>query len=268
MKWSKEGITLQIAELQAMTVIQLRKLAKENGVKLSAGIDKAGIVEKVAQALAEKTEEPAQTAPGKNQESGSEADVTSVAPASGFRPWNQTQQEQNGFRPAYRQAWQARPTAAREPVQKPAWQRSANPANRFGPQSRSGQTEETVENVQQEPPRPAQTEPVRAAQENAPRLDGYRLGYRAAPQRQPYQNRSEYGARDQNYGGYQNRPYQQNHYNSGYQPRPYQPQGHYQQNGYQQGGYQGDGGYQAASAPAPAPSIDATSSVYDDDIPF
>ena len=49
-------------------------------------------------------------------------------------------------------------------------------------------------------------------------------------------------------------------------------QGGYQNNGYQQGGYQSgyqsDGGYQAASAPAPAPSIDATSSVYDDDIPF
>ena len=45
-------------------------------------------------------------------------------------------------------------------------------------------------------------------------------------------------------------------------------QGGYQNNGGYQGGYQGDGGYQAASAPAPAPSIDATSSVYDDDIPF
>ena len=49
-------------------------------------------------------------------------------------------------------------------------------------------------------------------------------------------------------------------------------QGSYQNNGYQQGGYQGgyqgDGGYQAAPAPASAPSIDATSSVYDDDIPF
>ena len=45
-------------------------------------------------------------------------------------------------------------------------------------------------------------------------------------------------------------------------------QGGYQKNGGYQGGYQGDGGYQAAPAPAPAPSIDATSSVYDDDIPF
>ena len=40
---------MQIEQLQSMTVIQLRKLAKENGVKLSAGIDKAGIVEKVAE---------------------------------------------------------------------------------------------------------------------------------------------------------------------------------------------------------------------------
>ena len=46
-----------------------------------------------------------------------------------------------------------------------------------------------------------------------------------------------------------------------------------------QGGYQNQGGYQqqaapaaqpapAAAAPAPAPAIDASSSIYDDDIPF
>ena len=49
-------------------------------------------------------------------------------------------------------------------------------------------------------------------------------------------------------------------------------QGGYQNGGYQggqQGGYQ-QGGYQQqpAAAPAPAPAIDASSSVYDDDIPF
>ena len=47
----------------------------------------------------------------------------------------------------------------------------------------------------------------------------------------------------------------------GYQSGGYQ-QG--QQGGYQQGGYQ----QQPAAAPAPAPAIDASSSVYDDDIPF
>ena len=48
---------MQTAELEAMTVVQLRKLAKENGVKLSAGIDKAGIVGRLAEALGE--EKPA-----------------------------------------------------------------------------------------------------------------------------------------------------------------------------------------------------------------
>ena len=47
---------MQNAELQAMTVVQLRKLAKENGVKLSAGIDKSGIVARLADALAEEAE--------------------------------------------------------------------------------------------------------------------------------------------------------------------------------------------------------------------
>ena len=34
-------------ELSAMTVMQLRKLAKENSITLGAGIDKAGIVRKI-----------------------------------------------------------------------------------------------------------------------------------------------------------------------------------------------------------------------------
>ena len=41
---------MQNAQLQAMTVVQLRKLAKENGVKLSAGIDKSGIVARLSEA--------------------------------------------------------------------------------------------------------------------------------------------------------------------------------------------------------------------------
>lgn len=42
---------MQNRELQAMTVVQLRKLAKEKGVKLSAGIDKEGIVARISEAL-------------------------------------------------------------------------------------------------------------------------------------------------------------------------------------------------------------------------
>ena len=239
-----------------MTVIQLRKLAKENGVKLSAGIDKAGIVARIAEALgtaegkpvsAPAAEQPAPSseAPAPMQETGLSADVTSVAPG-GYRPWNNpSSQDQGGYRPAYRQAWQARPQAQREPVQKPAWQRSPGAPNRFGPQSRPAPQQEPMDEqprMQQEMQRPVQEQ--RPLQDSAPRLDGYRLGYRAAPQRQPYQNRNDYGSRDQNYGGYQQRGgYQQNNY--GYQNRGYQQGGYQQNSGYRNSNY--NGGYQQRS---------------------
>ncbi|MEG2702950.1 MAG: transcription termination factor Rho, partial [Clostridia bacterium] len=95
---------------------------------------------------------------------------------------------------------------------------------------------------------PRAAEPSRAALENAPKLDGYRLGYRAAPQRTNYAGRNEYNNRDagSGFGGYQ----QQGGYRPGgygyQQPRSYQQQGSYQpQGGYQQqgGGYQQRGGY-------------------------
>ena len=139
---------MQNAQLQAMTVVQLRKLAKENGVKLSAGIDKSGIVARLSEALpdepavqpsppeqaqalhepdpepepapeAQKEDaSPAQTQE-KLQEAPLSADVTAVSPgSSGFRPWNNPQ-EQGGFRPVYRQAWQARSTS-RDTAQTPA----------------------------------------------------------------------------------------------------------------------------------------------------
>lgn len=252
-------MTLQKSELQAMTVIQLRKLAKENGVKLGAGIDKAGIVERLLENMGEEPQaeaaEPAcaqpevvKPDPETLHEASLSADVTSAAPGSGYRTWNNPQQE----RPAYRQAWQTRPVQNREPAPKPSWQRTPNTANRFGPQARQQTPERDMQPAQPEYQRPAmqqeaaQPRPAVPQQDNAPRLDGYRLGYRAAPQRQPYQNRNDYGQRDQNYGGYQPRNnYQQNNYsNSGYQPRSnYQQQGGYQQ----QNNYRPNNGYQPRS---------------------
>lgn len=252
-------MTLQKSELQAMTVIQLRKLAKENGVKLGAGIDKAGIVERLLENMGEEPQaeaaEPASAQPEVVKpdpetlhEASLSADVTSAAPGSGYRTWNNPQQE----RPAYRQAWQTRPVQNREPAPKPSWQRTPNMANRFGPQARQQTPERDMQPAQPEYQRPAmqqeaaQPRPAVPQQDNAPRLDGYRLGYRAAPQRQPYQNRNDYGQRDQNYGGYQPRNnYQQNNYNnSGYQPRSnYQQQGGYQQ----QNNYRPNNGYQPRS---------------------
>ena len=46
-------------ELQSMTVVQLRALARENKVKLSAGIDKEGIVQRLYHALGDSDESTA-----------------------------------------------------------------------------------------------------------------------------------------------------------------------------------------------------------------
>ncbi len=261
---------MQSTELQAMTVVQLRKLAKESGVKLGAGIDKSGIVSKLAQALKneenvnppqalkdeentdllreEEGPEPSSSPDidavemEKLQEAPLSADVTALSPGNGFRPWN-TPQESSGFRPIYRQTWQARSTAPREPVQKPSWQqsRTGGMVNRFGPQTRPAQYEQPRQSAgEPEEERPQQRmEQQSAGQDNVPRLDGYRLGYRAAPQRTSYQNRGEYNAREQGYGGYQQRNYQQNSY--GYQSRNYQQSGYRPNPSYQQRGYQSQG---------------------------
>ena len=50
-------------ELKSMTVLQLRKLAKEHSVVLGAGIDKAGMIEKIARALGAAEEAAAPVAP-------------------------------------------------------------------------------------------------------------------------------------------------------------------------------------------------------------
>ena len=42
---------MTLSELNGMTVLQLRKLARENSVVLGAGIDKAGIIEKLLPVL-------------------------------------------------------------------------------------------------------------------------------------------------------------------------------------------------------------------------
>ena len=45
-------------DLQSMTVLSLRKLAREKGIKLSAGLDKEGIVARIAAALSETSDTP------------------------------------------------------------------------------------------------------------------------------------------------------------------------------------------------------------------
>ena len=247
-------------DLQALTVIQLRKLAREKGVKLSAGIDKDGIVERLADAFkdldlseffidgspvgskpAQRETEPKEAGPKeagaketepkeiqeeKLQGSPLSADVTVVGPSASAQPWRSRPEQGSGEtggpvrQPVYRQAWQARPQLPRQAAAQPPWQqpRAAASPSRFGPpvnyvQTPSATSAPSVPERQEEPrlsPEVPRLEPV-------PKLDGYRLGYRAAPQRQTY-HRSE-GSRQDFRPPY--RPEQGSQ--RGYAPSPYQP---------------------------------------------
>ena len=264
---------MQISDLQAMTVVQLRKLAKENGIKLHAGIDKEGIVNKISEQLCDTPGAPqavAETvassvaAPQEepvvrenSAEFGLSVDVTSAPRPGSYAGYQsrQTERSEEGYRPAYRQAWQARSQAQqRDPAPRPSWQtqQTNQGANRFGPQNRNipvrqeegGGYQPQSDSYHQDNSGRMEADGYRQAyrapsqdnrsQEVPQQLDGYRLGYKAAPQR-GYQNRDH----QQNYG------YRQNHYNnnSGYR-------GNQQGYGYRpnNGGY----GYQQRYQEAPS----------------
>ena len=213
--------------LQAMTVLQLRKLAKDNAIKLGTGVDKEGIVMRLLEALGgESLQEPSGHAvqdqpdmPKALQNAPLAADVTSVAPSNGYQTWPQNSRgkeaapPQAGSQPVYRQAWQARTVTQRQPHRQPAWQapqRSAGSPlpSRFGPQVNYTQ------NASAENNRPAESaqRPELQKPEGKPTLDGYRLGYQAAPQR------NQYGKSDYRQEGH--RP----HYrNEGYSRPQHQP---------------------------------------------
>ena len=200
-------------ELNAKTVIELRKLAKENGVKLGAGVSKSDIVAKLAAALPE--EQPVSPAPVAAAPEKPEA-VSKPAQPQFKAAWHNPAPRYNS-KPAYqapaypqRPAWQ--PPQQQRPAMEPAYQAPARPAStnrRFGPAA----AQEPANDQPREEYRPFRGEPARptgfgpAAQERRP-------AYNETP-------RNEYG---------QQRPYEQprnyenqgtyNSYNRGYSPRP------------------------------------------------
>lgn len=223
---------MNIAELHAMTVLDLRKLARENGVKLSAGIDKNGIVQRLAEALTGEqtaaTEGTTTAVPADTASSGEKredlmqtaplsADVTSVQP--GGRPWagqaqggNETPGE---YQPIFRQAMQARPNMTlKQPLRQPVWQQAhnGNSPTRFGPPVNFTAAQPAVTRADDEPRYAPASQPPQRPLFPQQTVDGYRLGYRAAPTR-------EYGRQD---------------YRNNYHPAP---RGDYQRPAYNQGGY-------------------------------
>lgn len=99
---------MTFSELNGMTVLQLRKLARENSVVLGAGIDKAGIIEKLLSVLSGDTETASNTNTVAEEASQSEPKYQAA--------WHNTDTPRYNVRPAY----QAPGSASR-----PAWQNTS-----------------------------------------------------------------------------------------------------------------------------------------------
>ena len=89
-------------ELNEMTVLQLRKLAREHSVVLGAGIDKAGIIEKLIPAVSAASSDPSE-----------DTDADRLAEPKFQAAWHNNDTPRYSARPAYQAPGQA---------SRPAWQ--------------------------------------------------------------------------------------------------------------------------------------------------
>ena len=105
-------------ELSAMTVMQLRKLAKEQRITLGAGIDKSGIIRKILESISSPSESPDEPA---------DSNESAVAEPRFQAAWHNTDAPRFNARPAY----QAPGTASR-----PAWQNTTPSGHQLPQQPR------------------------------------------------------------------------------------------------------------------------------------
>ena len=160
-------------ELSAMTVLQLRKLAKENKVVLGAGIDKAGIIEKLLAASVDApadvpAAEPVQPAREQVQEPAQPAREEKPAPAEESGPrfqaaWHNSDSPRFNSHPAYqapgagsRPAWQNTTPSGHQMTREQRVQpvRPGSNAPRFGPAVSAQSRPESAPARAQEPARP------------------------------------------------------------------------------------------------------------------
>ena len=154
--------------LSELTVIELRKVAKEMKVPLQAGISKQGIIDKLSAAMAEQSPAPVEdvAAPAEEPaaaESAVEDDDDSdaaEAPQPQFKPAYQAPQRFNN-RPAYQAPAYNRAPAARTPApmesQRPQNTRPVGFQSRFGPAAAQPPRDsfQEDERPRQEQPRPS-----------------------------------------------------------------------------------------------------------------
>ncbi len=269
-------------DLQSMTVLSLRKLAREKGIKLSAGLDKEGIVARISAVLSEAAEpvQPEKAAPSQEEsiskkketvtlqeepaaakEAGSkeEDEAREQAPAAAKPATQEKPADGLQYKPAWTNPQYSRSSTGPVYSTKPAWQaRSITPAARPGSMMR----QETVRPAP--PPRPAGYAPrfgpdAPDTSEITPPAPG-RFGPSASPV--PAAPRRE--AVDQEPDAYRPAPRQetfrpaaQDAYMRPAQrseaSRPAYRQDTYRDDAYRQDGFRGDAPQADAYRPEPAP---------------
>ena len=117
-------------ELSAMTVMQLRKLAKDNGITLGSGIDKSGIIQKLLEELPQEQQESNSSDTAGNEPRFQAAWHNSDAPRFNARPAYQA--PGTAPRPAWQNTTPSGHHLPREQQRVPA-SRSAGFTPRFGP---------------------------------------------------------------------------------------------------------------------------------------
>ena len=164
--------------LSELTVIELRKVAKEMKVPLQAGISKQGIIDKLTAAMAEQSPAPAEEVaapaeapveapvesapvPSDEYDEADEADEDEAAPQPQFKAAYVAPQRFNN-RPAYQApAYNRQPSAARTPApmesQRPQNTRPVGFQSRFGPAAAQPprDTYQDEDRPRMEQPRPA-----------------------------------------------------------------------------------------------------------------
>ena len=116
-------------ELREMTVLQLRKTAKENSIVIGAGVDKAGIIRKILESQAPAENGPASAPAGTAEPKYQSAWHNTDAPRFSARPSYQAPGA--GPRPAWQSTTPSGHQFNREPRVQPV--RSAGFTPRFGP---------------------------------------------------------------------------------------------------------------------------------------
>ena len=134
--------------LSELTVIELRKVAKEMKVPLQAGISKQGIIDKLTAAMAEQSPAPAEDAAAPTEEPAAPIDAVSIDAVTDSvedEPEEDDEEESAAPQPQFKQAYVAPQRFNNRPAyQAPAYNRAAAPRTPAPMESQRTQTTRPV----------------------------------------------------------------------------------------------------------------------------